>query len=135
MEGTSTSVLLPTLPALPAPSPPSQKAVERRLKCQGGEVLEVGSTTHGCRLWYAPRAFETWRDVAHKLKGLHLASPSFFPTTGTRRDLSAAALAGFGSCAVSAPRCAYREDTRQTDPAAAEAVSYTHLTLPTICSV
>jgi hypothetical protein len=120
VEGTSTSVLLPTLPALPAPSPPSQKAVERRLKCQGGEVLEVGSTTHGCRLWYAPRTFETWRDVAHKLKGLHLASPSFFPTTGTRRDLSAAALAGFGSCAVSAPRCAYREDTRQTDPAAAE---------------
>lgn len=120
VEGTSSSVLLPTLPALPAPSPPSARAVERRLKCKGGEVLEVGSTKHGARLWYAPRAYETWRDVAHKLKGLHLAAPSFFPTTGTRRDLSAAALAGFGSCAISAPRCAYREDTLQTDPAAAE---------------
>ena len=94
------------------------KAVERRLKCQGGEVLGVGSTTHGCRLWYAPRRSRPG-GCGPQVERV-TSSLAVLPDDGDAEDLSAAALAGFGSCAVSAPRCAYREDTRQTDPAAAE---------------
>ena len=99
------ALLLPTLPSAPRPTPPSRRDVSRRLACEGGEVLEVGSLTYGARLWYAPRPEESLVRAAARLASLNLDGASYFPSSG--RDLSAAALSGFGGCARSAPRAAF----------------------------
>ncbi|KAH8065211.1 hypothetical protein JL722_2119 [Aureococcus anophagefferens] len=92
----------PVRPAADAAEPPRRVAAPRG---EGGEVLEVGSLTYGARLWYAPRPEESLVRAAARLASLNLDGASYFPSSG--RDLSAAALSGFGGCARSAPRAAF----------------------------
>ena len=81
---------------------------------------EVGSTTHGCRLWYAPRAFETLEGCGPQAERLASGLSQFLPDDGDAERFVRGGSRGLRELRGLRTRGAYREDTRQTDPAAAE---------------